>query len=384
MSPPSALVVGAGIVGLAMARALAVRGYRVTVLERHARAVGASLRNFGMIWPIGVGNGAEYQRALRSRQIWQELIDATGLWHDPCGSLHVAQGGDEFAVLEQYATGNRGHRPCHLLDRSQALARYPLLAPARLHGALFNADELVIDPRQALPALATYLQDRYQVQFHWRTPVTAVETGKVHSGRRLFQADHIYVCNGADFEQLYPELHETAPLTRCKLQMMRLALPDASLRLGAAVCGGLSLVHYPGFQQVADLEPLRRRYQQQHPELLQLGIHVMAAQNGLGHISIGDSHAYAHTHDPFDDAGINQRILDYLRGLLQLPQTRLLQTWHGIYPKLTDGSREYVVDTAPGVTAVVAVGGGGLGMTLSFGLAEDIVEGRYSATRAAA
>lgn len=261
MSTPSALVVGAGIVGLAMARALAVRGYRVTVLERHDRAVGASVRNFGMIWPIGVSNGPEYQRALRSRQIWQEIIDATGLWHDPCGSLHVAQASDELAALAQYAASNQGQRPCQLLDRSQALARHPLLAPAQLHGALFNADELVIDPRQALPALATYLQDRYQVQFHWRMPVTAVETGKVHSGRRLFQADHVYLCNGADFEQLYPELHEAAPLTRCKLQMMRLALPDASLRLGAAVCGGLSLVHYPGFQQVADLEPLRRRYQ---------------------------------------------------------------------------------------------------------------------------
>ncbi|MCC7633541.1 TIGR03364 family FAD-dependent oxidoreductase [Stenotrophomonas rhizophila] len=377
MSQPSAIVVGAGIVGLAMARALAVRGHRVAVLERHERAVGASIRNFGMIWPIGVGNGPEYQRALRSRQIWQELIDATGMWHDPCGSLHVANADDEYAVLAQYAAANQGQRPCRLLGRADTLARYPALVTGQLRGALFNADELVVDPREAIRILPLYLQERHQVQFHWRTPVTAVGPGWAQSGQRRFHADRVFVCSGPEFEQLYPELYANAPLTRCKLQMMRLAAPSSAFRLGAALCGGLSLVHYPGFQQVTDLEPLRRRYQQQYPDLLELGIHVMAAQNGQGQISIGDSHAYAHTHDPFDDAAVNQRVIDYLRRFLHLPDLQLLQSWHGIYPKLTDGSREFIVEAEPGVTVVNAVGGGGLGMTLSFGLAEEVVDGRY-------
>ena len=71
----TAIVVGAGIVGLATARALAEKKYYVTVIERTDRAVGASIRNFGMIWPIGQPDGELYDRALRSANIWKELCD---------------------------------------------------------------------------------------------------------------------------------------------------------------------------------------------------------------------------------------------------------------------------------------------------------------------
>lgn len=384
MKSQSALVIGAGIVGLAIARALAVRGHRVTVLERYERAVGASVRNFGMIWPIGVSNGLAYERALRSRAIWQELIAEAGLWHDPCGSLHMAYAQDEWEVLEQYAAANRELRPCRLLDRDAALARSPALVGDGLRGALFNRDEMIVDPREALRVLPEFLRERYGVEFHWRTPVTAVESGRAHSGTRRFEADQVFVCSGAEFEQLYPQLYAAAPLTRCKLQMMRLAPQPEGYRLGAALCGGLSLVHYAGFQQAADVAPLRARYQAEFGELIELGIHVMAAQNGRGEITIGDSHAYAHTHDPFDEQAINAKVLDYLARFARLPDPRVIQTWHGIYPKLTDGSSEFVAEPAPGVTLVNAIGGGGLGMTLSFGLAEEIVDGRYGAVRRAA
>src|SRR5262249_35166102 len=88
-------IVGAGIVGLAHAYHLARRGRRVIVLERGERAQGASVRNFGMLWPIGQPAGPPRKLALRSLEIWRQVLQASGLWHDSAGSLHLAYRDDE-------------------------------------------------------------------------------------------------------------------------------------------------------------------------------------------------------------------------------------------------------------------------------------------------
>ena len=95
MNTRSVLIIGAGIVGLAMARAFARRGYKVTVLERSAKASGASVRNFGMVWPIGQPKGNLYQRALMSRHIWEETAREAKISFDPVGSLHLAYNKEE-------------------------------------------------------------------------------------------------------------------------------------------------------------------------------------------------------------------------------------------------------------------------------------------------
>ena len=69
------IVVGAGVLGLAHAFLLARRGRRVAVFERDRVAQGASVRNFGMLWPIGQPFGELRSLAVRSLEIWLEVLE---------------------------------------------------------------------------------------------------------------------------------------------------------------------------------------------------------------------------------------------------------------------------------------------------------------------
>jgi FAD dependent oxidoreductase TIGR03364 len=373
-TPKSAIVIGAGIVGLATARALAVRGCRVTVFERNERAVGASIRNFGMVWPIGQATGPLYERAMLSREIWKEVCTEAQIWHDEVGSLHLAYHDDELHAITEYVDANSHHRDCALLSPKKALQKSPAVNPKGLKGALWSEDEMIVESRVAVGQVAAYLAEKYDVNFYWNTAISQISFPKVTAGNFTWEADEIFVCSGADFETLYPGLFAEANITKCKLQMMRLVSQPSDWRIGPSLCGGLSMIHYPGFQSASSLPALRKRYEAQYAEYLQWGIHVMVSQNGSGELTIGDSHEYGLVHDPFDKEFINGLIISYLRTFAQFKDWQLLQSWHGIYPKMTNGQTELILPAEPGVTIINGLGGNG--MTLSFGLCEQLIRDR--------
>ncbi|HVV05853.1 MAG TPA: FAD-dependent oxidoreductase, partial [Puia sp.] len=138
-------------------------------------------------------------------------------------------------------------------------------------------------------------------------------------------------------------------------------------------CGGLSLIHYKSFKEAASLAGLKARYEEEMAEYLEWGIHVMVSQNGKGELTVGDSHEYGLTHDPFDKEFINRMVLDYLRKFVRVRDWSVTQTWNGIYTKLTDGEADLFFSPEPYVYVINGVGGAG--MTLSFGLAEELVDG---------
>lgn len=375
MKQASAIVIGAGIVGLATARALAIRGYSVTVFERNEKAVGASIRNFGMIWPIGQATGPLFERAMLSRSIWKQICAEANIWHEETGSLHLAYHDDELQVMTEYAEVNRAYRECSLLNADQTLKASAGVNPDGLKGALWSAEEMIIESRVAVGQVAIYLAEKYGVTFNWNTAISEIRHPKVISGKQSWEADEVFVCSGADFETLYPELFLASNISKCKLQMMRIVAQPDGWRIGPSLCGGLSMVHYPGFQAAASLALLKKRYEDEYAEQLRWGIHVMASQNGNGELTIGDSHEYGLVHDPFDKQFINEMILNYLRTFANFKDWKIIQSWHGIYPKMMDGQTELIASPEPGVTVINGVGGNG--MTLSFGLCEKYFADRH-------
>lgn len=364
-------VIGAGVVGLAIAYTAAQKGNRVVVFERNTRAVGASVRNFGLIWPIGQRPGDKLDRAMRGRETWLKLADEAGLQVSPSGSLHLAYRPEEVAVLEEFVESTRGAGyDCALVDAAAAQEKSPAVRTEGLKKALWSGTELTVSSRQAIPQMAAYLKEKLNVEFHFGTAVTHVKSGYLTDFYEVYCADRIYICGGQDFETLYPTVFRESGITRCKLQMMRTAKQPNDWALGAALCAGLTLRHYDAFSHCESLKTLSELYDRELPEYGKWGIHVLLSQNAQGHLIIGDSHEYGWDVSPFDQQHINNLIVNHLRSFAEFPDWDIAETWHGIYPKI-QGKSEFVHNPEEGVWIVNGLSGAG--MTLSFGLAEEIL-----------
>ena len=148
-----ATVVGAGVVGLAVATALAERGAKVTLVERSRELGGnASWLAGGMLAPFCEGESAPQSVV----ELGQGAID----WWDARvpgvtreGTLVVAPPRDAGEV-DRFAARTKSHVGA---DEARIAALEPDLA-GRFHKGLFFANEGHLDPRVALSALAERLR----------------------------------------------------------------------------------------------------------------------------------------------------------------------------------------------------------------------------------
>ncbi|MDN5204957.1 TIGR03364 family FAD-dependent oxidoreductase [Fulvivirgaceae bacterium BMA10] len=362
-------IIGGGIVGLAHAYVAAQKGFKVVVFERTSKSVGASRRNFGLIWPMGQEAGKYLERAKRSREIWLELSMKAGFSCHENGSVHLANHQDEWEVLEEFfENANDLGYDCQLLNATAIATKSPAIKLDGLIGGLWSSMEMTVDPREALDKITAYLDRELNVHFNFDTVVNRIDFPKLYSGNSYWTADQIFVCSGSDFETLYPETYEDSGMTKCKLQMMRAQIPFYNWQLGPTLCGGLTLRHYTAFKHCSAIKALDERFKERNPEFDRWGIHVLLAQNASGELVIGDSHEYGWSPEPFDKEEINQIILKYLKTFTELPPMEITERWHGVYSKL-EGKNEFVYSPETGVTIVNGLGGAG--MTLSFGLAEE-------------
>jgi FAD dependent oxidoreductase TIGR03364 len=329
------------------------------------------VRNFGMLWPIGQPLGPLHELAMRSREIWLDVLASSRLWHERSGSLHLAYRDDEAQVLREFVAqaAGQGH-PCELLSPDEVARLSAAVKTPGLVAGMWSPSETCVDPRQIIAELPGWLAREFGVDFEFGCVVTDYRRPRITAGGRTWKANRLFVCSGDDFQTLFPQAFAGAGFSRCKLQMMR-SQPYEAWRLGPMLAAGLTLRHYKNFEICATLPAVRQRVARENPEFDRHGIHVMASQNGQGELVIGDSHEYDDAIEPFDKHQIDQLILDYLEAFLDAPDLRIAARWHGIYARHPRDAY-FVARPAEGVTVVTGVGGAG--MTLSFGLAEKVVQ----------
>lgn len=132
MEQVDCIVVGAGVVGLAVARALAQRGRETVVLEQtHGIGNGTSSRNSevihaGIYYPEG---SLKAQLCVRGRQLLYAYCDCHGVPYRRCGKFIVATTPEQAATLEQLQAAGRvnGVPELRLMSAAEAIGREPQL-----------------------------------------------------------------------------------------------------------------------------------------------------------------------------------------------------------------------------------------------------------------
>jgi L-2-hydroxyglutarate oxidase LhgO len=156
-----AVVVGAGVVGLATARALALAGHEVIVLERHA-LIGSetSSRNSevihaGIYYPTG---SLKAKLCVAGKWWLYDYCGSRGIPHSNCGKLIVATSEAQLPELEriQKKAAENGVDDLEFWEPARAQALEPELACT---GALWSPSTGIIDSHALMLAYQGDLED---------------------------------------------------------------------------------------------------------------------------------------------------------------------------------------------------------------------------------
>ena len=182
-----ALVVGAGVIGIAVARALALTGRSVIVIERADR-IGSetSSRNSevihsGIYYPK---DSLKAKHCVEGRRKLYEFCAERGVPHRRCGKLIVAADKAELAAIEALAATSEanGVDDLQMLSAAEAKAMEPALNSV---GALLAPSTGIIDSHALMLALQGEAEESHAA-FAFLTPFVgarveddgfAVETG---------------------------------------------------------------------------------------------------------------------------------------------------------------------------------------------------------------
>lgn len=223
---PDVVVVGGGVIGLAVAWSAARRGMSVTLLERDGVGGGASHVAAGMLAPVSeaeAGEPAVLRAGLASAARWPsfaaevEAASGQACGYRRCGTLVVARDADEAEALERERTlRTELGVPVERVLGSAARRIEPGLAPG-IRVALDAPDDHAVDPRALVVALSAACAAA-GVDVRTGVTVTGQTAGDVtlEAGETV-AAGRVVVATGA---------WAGAPVRPVKGQILRLRDPD--------------------------------------------------------------------------------------------------------------------------------------------------------------
>ncbi|TSE32590.1 NAD(P)/FAD-dependent oxidoreductase [Tepidimonas taiwanensis] len=154
MERVGALVIGAGVIGLAVARALALAGREVVVLEREtAIGTGVSARNSevihaGLYYTPG---SCKARWCVRGKALLYDYAAARGVAHRCCGKLIVATDAEQIEALQRLADRAAANGvPVEWLSAADVRQRAPAL---RVQAALWSPTTGIVDSHGLMQAL---------------------------------------------------------------------------------------------------------------------------------------------------------------------------------------------------------------------------------------
>lgn len=344
------VVIGAGVVGLAIARELALQGREVLVLEQHA-AFGeeTSSRNSevihaGIYYPKG---SLKALACVRGKELLYRYCDERGVAHAQCGKLIVATDAAQTEVLRQYAQAGAANGVVGLEPIDGAACRE--LEPNVLsHSGLLSTTTGIIDSHAYMLALLGDLEAAGGLAV-FQTQVSSLETKQ---GKVLLQADGLaldaqWVINATGLDAV--SLARTVTTNT----------PHAYLAVG----------HYYTYSGPSPFS--RLVYPVAEPG--GLGVHVTLDLGGG--VKFGPDVRWLETKDyGFDDSQRDQFVAAIQRYFPNLEPERLQPGYTGIRPKISsanepaadfriDGPNDHGVDglinlfgiESPGLTASLAL-----------------------------
>ena len=345
------LIIGAGIVGAACARAYARQGLSVCVIEPAAIGGGATAAAMGHLLVVddeAGGNDAEFQLTRRSQQLWQAWLDEQAehpalAEHKACGTLWIAADAQELALAERKKAwfGARGIA-AEILTPAELAKAEPMLRGG-LAGALhMPGDARVYPPKVAARWLAQAQAEVIEGQ------VLSLEGNNVllADGRRLWGAMTV-LCAGLASQAWLP----AGCLTPKKGQ---LAITQ----------------RYPGLlnHQLVELGYIKKAHLSD-----QDSVSFNVQPRPGGQLLIGSSRQIGRDDRDLDPALLQEMLrlaCGYLPGLRELS---LLRCWTGVRPASRDG--QPLIGAHPQHARVwIAAGHEGLGITTSLATAELLVD----------